>query len=62
MSSTQINAHVDTYDHVLSHFFKVLGAVAIGLTGTKKRAGEVSLYFPFELNAVSFEVFPQMKI
>jgi hypothetical protein len=33
-----------------------------GFARHKKRAGEVSVYFELEMNAVGFEMFPQIKI
>jgi len=44
ISSTRINAHMDTFDSGLSHTFIGPGAVANGLTGLKTCWWSVSLF------------------
>jgi len=49
---------MDTSDHGLSQIFKSSKVVVNGLTGIKKRAGEVSLYYHLELNKLGVLKFP----
>jgi hypothetical protein len=54
MSATSINVRMDTFGHGMSHPFERPGAVVNGLTGIKKRVGEVSLHFQLLLNTLGF--------